>query len=179
MNISYFWVEHQTSGVIVSSTRSRLSLSHASYFPWGTNLERAFLVLWRLPYAYSRPSIKWKYRVLVTLFAVIMLYLLGAAVACILEASKQGGNTYRVMLFSIIITYGSWAASSLLAFDPWHMITSILQYLLLSPFYVNLLNMYVFLLKQLVTGSDYSWPSSYAFANLDDVSISPRMVPTC
>lgn len=85
---------------------------------------------------------------LVSLFAVIMLYLLGAAVVCILQASKQGGNTYRVMLFSIIITYGSWAASSLLAFDPWHMITSMLQYLLLSPFYVNLLNMYVFQLKQ-------------------------------
>ena len=77
------------------------------------------------------------------MFAVIMLYLLGAAVVCILQASKQGGNAYRVMLFSIIITYGSWAASSLLAFDPWHMITSMFQYLLLSPFYVNLLNMYV------------------------------------
>ena len=75
---------------------------------------------------------------------MVMLYLLGAAVVCILQASKQGGNTYQVMLFSIIITYGSWAASSLLAFDPWHMITSMLQYLLLSPFYVNLLNMYVF-----------------------------------
>lgn len=73
----------------------------------------------------------------------MMLYLLAAAVVCILQASKQGGNAYQVMLFSLIITYGSWAASSLLAFDPWHMITSMFQYLLLSPFYVNLLNMYV------------------------------------
>jgi chitin synthase len=85
-----------------------------------------------------------------------MVYLLGAAVVCILQASKEGGNSYRVMLFSIIITYGSWAASGLLAFDPWHMITCIFQYLLLSPFYVNLLNMYVLQLGDLAVGSDHS-----------------------
>lgn len=91
---------------------------------------------------------------MVGLFAVIMIYLLGAAVVCVVQASKQGGNAYRVMLFSIVITYGSWAASSLLAFDPWHMITSMLQYLLLSPFYVNLLNMCVSELKKLIISSD-------------------------
>ena len=87
---------------------------------------------------------------------MIMLYLIAAAVLCVLQAAKQGGNTYRVMLFSIIIIYGSWAASSLLAFDPWHMITSMFQYLLLSPFYVNLLNMYVLQLDELVICSDRS-----------------------
>ncbi|KAF9644602.1 glycosyltransferase family 2 protein [Thelephora ganbajun] len=115
-------------------------------------------------------TIRWKYRVLASLFAVVMLYLLGAAVVCILQASRQGGNAYRVMLFSIIITYGSWTASSLLAFDPWHMITSMFQYLLLSPFYVNLLNMYVLRSGQLTIHSDHRCPSSYAFANLDDIS---------
>ena len=40
----------------------------------------------------------------------------------------------------------------MLAFDPWHMITSFLQYLLLSPMYINILNI-------------------YAFANLDDVRV--------
>ena len=105
----------------------------------------------------------------------MMLYLLGAAVLCIFQASKQGGNSYQVMLFSLIITYGSWAASSLLAFDPWHMVTSMFQYLLLSPFYVNLLNMYVLHLDELTVRSDYPQPPSYAFANLDDVGHSPCM----
>lgn len=72
-----------------------------------------------------------------------MLYLLAAAIVCILQASKQGGNTYRVMLFSLIITYGAWVGSSLLAFDPWHLVSSMFQYLLLAPFYINLLSMYV------------------------------------
>ena len=45
----------------------------------------------------------------------------------------------------------AYAFSSLLAFDPWHMMTSFLQYMLLSPMYINVLNI-------------------YAFANLDDVS---------
>lgn len=88
-----------------------------------------------------RFSIKWKYRVLASLFAVMMLYLLGSAIGCILQASKRGGNTYRIMLFSMVITYGSWVASSLLALDPWHLLSSMFQYLLLVPFYINLLNM--------------------------------------
>ena len=47
----------------------------------------------------------------------------------------------------------AYAFSSLLAFDPWHMMTSFLQYMLLSPMYINILNV-------------------YAFCNLDDVSIA-------
>ena len=80
---------------------------------------------------------------LASLFAVIMLYLLGSAAVCILQASKQGGDIYRVMLFSLIITYGAWIASSVLAFDPWHLVSSMFQYLLLAPFYINLLSMCV------------------------------------
>jgi chitin synthase len=73
----------------------------------------------------------------------MMLYLLGSAIVCILQASKHGGDTYRIMLFSMVITYGSWVASSFLAFDPWHLFSSMFQYLLLAPFYINLLNMCV------------------------------------
>jgi hypothetical protein len=32
---------------------------------------------------------------------------------------------------------------SLLAFDPWHLVTSLLPYMLLAPTYINILNMYV------------------------------------
>ena len=47
------------------------------------------------------------------------------------------------MVFSVIITYGVYFASSMLALDPYHLVTCFLQYVLLTPMYVNVLNMYV------------------------------------
>lgn len=41
-------------------------------------------------------------------------------------------------------TYGLYLISSLLYFDPWHMLTSFIQYLLLLPSYVNILLIYAF-----------------------------------
>jgi cellulose synthase/poly-beta-1,6-N-acetylglucosamine synthase-like glycosyltransferase len=132
------------------------------------------------------PRIEWKYKTVTILFALLMMYLIAAAVVCAIQAAKDGGNTYRVMLFSLIITYGgksvilfdedtvkvgdfaAWAASSLLAFDPWHMITSCIPYLLLSPSYFNVLNMCV---PRRSSRSSITDPTlSYAYSNLDDVS---------
>lgn len=36
-----------------------------------------------------------------------------------------------------------YALSSILALDPWHMLTSFIPYMLLSPMYINVLNMCV------------------------------------
>ncbi|OSD06767.1 glycosyltransferase family 2 protein [Trametes coccinea BRFM310] len=94
---------------------------------------------------------RWKYKICTLIFAVLMVYVVFCAVMCSIQAAYQGGAAYRVMLFSIILTYGVYAISSVLAFDPWHMFTSFLPYLLLSPTYVNILQI-------------------YAFANLDDIS---------
>lgn len=41
-------------------------------------------------------------------------------------------------------TYGLYLISSLLYFEPWHMLTSFVQYLLLLPSYVNILLIYAF-----------------------------------
>lgn len=41
-------------------------------------------------------------------------------------------------------TFGIWLLASLLMFDPWHMVTSLLQYMLLTPTYTNVLNVYAF-----------------------------------
>jgi chitin synthase len=106
---------------------------------------------------------------LAILFALLMVYLLFCAVMCAIGASKQGDSAYSIMLFSIIVTYGGigfnatpyvmlthvtvYFFASILSFDPWHMITSFLPYLLLSPMYINVLNV-------------------YAFCNLDDVCFS-------
>ena len=37
--------------------------------------------------------------------------------------------------------YPVYLFASILAFDPWHMLTSFLPYMLLSPSYINVLNM--------------------------------------
>ena len=112
-------------------------------------------------------SARWKYWTLVISFAILMGYLLFCAVMCAIAAAHQGGGAYSVMLFSIIATYGGTSAilhfrkytkasctvyffSSVLSFDPWHMFTSFIPYMLLSPTYINVLNV-------------------YAFCNLDDV----------
>jgi chitin synthase len=76
-----------------------------------------------------------------------------------MQAAEQGGTANQVMLLSVVVTYGCecikcgmlgnfqtdfctvYAFGSLLAFDPWHMITSFLPYLFLSPTYINILNM--------------------------------------
>ena len=87
-----------------------------------------------------------------------MVYLLIGSFFCILQAAKAGGSSYSIILFSLIITYGVYMMSSLIALDPWHMIfvrhcmalfssrwLTVLEqsfgpYMLLSPTYVNILN---------------------------------------
>ncbi|KAH9935681.1 chitin synthase-domain-containing protein [Fomitopsis serialis] len=94
---------------------------------------------------------KWKYQTTAILLALMMVYLLFCAITCAVKAANGGGVAYQTMIFSVIITYGVYFLSSLFAMDPWHLFTSFIPYLLLSPTYINLLNI-------------------YAFSNLDDIS---------
>ncbi|KAJ7925246.1 glycosyltransferase family 2 protein [Mycena leptocephala] len=94
---------------------------------------------------------KLKYEITAICLAVLMAYMIFASILCALAAAHQGGGANSAMLFSVVITYGVYASSSILAFDPWHMLTSFIPYLLLSPTYINILNI-------------------YAFSNLDDIS---------
>ena len=113
-----------------------------------------------------------------------MLYMIIASIKCAVQAAQQGGAANSVMLLSIAVTYGCtsiihmltslilflvYALSSILAFDPWHMVTSFVPYIFLSPAYINILNMLV------ITFRSY-WTNiinilSYAFSNLDDVNL--------
>ena len=131
-----------------------------------------------------------KYKICTLALAVLMIYIIFAAVMCSIQAAKQGGAVYQLMLFSIILTYGSayplttswpvssgspvsvYALSSVLAFDPWHMFTSFIPYLLLSPTYINILQMYVHAYYSNTYPMANTLRSSYAFANLDDVSFA-------
>ncbi|CRK22982.1 hypothetical protein BN1708_017994, partial [Verticillium longisporum] len=51
---------------------------------------------------------------------------------------------FYTLIVSVMSTYGIWFLASFLMFDPWHMFTSFVQYMLLTPTYINILNVYAF-----------------------------------
>ena len=51
-------------------------------------------------------SSKWKYKTVAIVLAILMVYLLFAAVECAIQAARQGGTAYQIMWFSIVVTYG-------------------------------------------------------------------------
>lgn len=106
-------------------------------------------------------------------FAVLMVYLLFAAVYLAVNTIKlvmrqANGHFKPQMLFSnekfrdlivlVLSTYILYAIGAILHGEPSFMLTSFLQYLLLSPTYVNVLNI-------------------YAFCNIHDVSWGNRDTP--
>lgn len=56
-------------------------------------------------------------------------------------SETPGFGTFVVSLLS---TYGLYIISSVIYLDPWHLFTSFVQYMLLMPSYVNVLNCYAF-----------------------------------
>lgn len=54
------------------------------------------------------------------------------------------GSNSVVIVIALAATYGLYFVASFLYFDPWHMFTSFLQYLLLQSSYINVLNVYAF-----------------------------------
>jgi len=54
-------------------------------------------------------------------------------------------NTLFVtLIISMLSTFALYLIASILFLDPWHMVTSFIQYLLLTPTYINILNVYAF-----------------------------------
>lgn len=53
-------------------------------------------------------------------------------------------EVFYTLIVSVMSTFGIWLIASLLMFDPWHMVTSFVQYMLLTPTYTNILNVYAF-----------------------------------
>ncbi|QRV79426.1 chitin synthase [Ceratobasidium sp. AG-Ba] len=93
----------------------------------------------------------WKYKFPTILFTILAIYLIICGALCTYKASLDPHGLNGQMLLSLLVTYGVYFMSSILAFDPWHLVTSAIPYFLLAPMYINLLN-------------------TYAFANLDDIS---------
>ncbi|KAG0269403.1 Chitin synthase, class 2 [Linnemannia exigua] len=96
----------------------------------------------------------------IILFAIIMgvmLYLAAATVVAVVLPELHKANAvqhmiellkvqgpFRDTVISLASTYGLYIFSSLLHFEPWHMLTSFIPYLFLLPAYVNILMVYAF-----------------------------------
>ncbi|KAG5984730.1 Chitin synthase, class 3 [Claviceps digitariae] len=107
----------------------------------------------------NRPAGSGKlFTAMVWFWAGIMIYLMFAAIFIAVKsvikdvhsgAAFSVGQLFRnpvfyTLIISVTSTYGIWLIGSILMFDPWHMITSFLQYILLTPTYTNVLNVYAF-----------------------------------
>ncbi|EJU02992.1 glycosyltransferase family 2 protein [Dacryopinax primogenitus] len=93
-------------------------------------------------------------------FALITIYMTTAAILLAVKGIEAAANNanqgiltltdffansiFRNIVLSLLATTGLYLISSLLFFEPWHMITSFLQYVLLAPSYINVLNVYAF-----------------------------------
>ncbi|KAL0077362.1 glycosyltransferase family 2 protein [Phycomyces blakesleeanus] len=107
---------------------------------------------------------KWMFIISVMAYSLIMTYILFAGGWMSYQSIRHGteseewnkegamGNILIMMrqsnfcnvVVSLASTYGLYVISSLLYMDPWHMFSSFLQYLLLLPTYINILNVYAF-----------------------------------
>ncbi|THH00743.1 hypothetical protein EW026_g1841 [Hermanssonia centrifuga] len=139
--------------ILTSSLENEIDLKIIKYINAGIQYLMAGLVItaFLLSMGNKPKASKGKYKILTVIFAVLMCYMIFCAVMATIKASSQGGGAYSIMIFSLIATYGVYFSSSILSFDPWHMFTSFIPYMLLSPMYINILNV-------------------YAFCNLDDIS---------
>lgn len=98
------------------------------------------------------------YLIVFVFFAILMIYTIFAAVYLSVhtvkdlvdEQTKVTFKTlllksqFRDLLISMGSTYVLYIFSSIIYLQPWHMLTSFVQYLLISPSYINVLNIYAF-----------------------------------
>ncbi|KAJ2918726.1 hypothetical protein MD484_g1699, partial [Candolleomyces efflorescens] len=106
----------------------------------------------------NRPQgAKWFYTTAMIGFALITVYMTFAAfflavkgIQNIAAAEKITlgsiftNSIFRNIVLSLLATLGLYILASLIFFEPWHMITSFIQYLLMAPSYIAVLNVYAF-----------------------------------
>ncbi|RFU30957.1 hypothetical protein B7463_g5381, partial [Scytalidium lignicola] len=97
------------------------------------------------------------YMSMVYFWAFIMIYLMFASIFITVKSIQTEidlheftfsdivkNQIFYTLIISLASTYLLWFVVSFLFFDPWHMFTSFIQYLLLTPTYINILNVYAF-----------------------------------
>ncbi|GAA5916862.1 hypothetical protein JCM6882_007436, partial [Rhodosporidiobolus microsporus] len=103
----------------------------------------------------NRPkAAKWKYITVMAIFSFTTAYMFVAAGICVYHAVKNSSESLIMaqIVVSLASTYGCYVLASLIHLDPWHLVTSMLQYMLLAPTYINVLNIYAF-----ANLHDFSW----------------------
>ncbi|KAK7208461.1 chitin synthase-domain-containing protein [Myxozyma melibiosi] len=82
------------------------------------------------------------------LFALITAYATGCGIYYIAReltnTDDNSSDTMLDMVVSIASTFGLYIVMSILYLDPWHMVTSLPQYFLLTPSYICILQVYAF-----------------------------------
>ncbi|KAL5610594.1 hypothetical protein FOBRF1_006711 [Fusarium oxysporum] len=98
------------------------------------------------------------YAAMVWFWAGIMIYLLFAAIFISVKSIMADVNdadafqvsdilknkVFYMLIISVMSTWGIWLIASIIMLDPWHMATSFVQYMLLTPTFTNVLNVYAF-----------------------------------
>lgn len=97
------------------------------------------------------------YIVIVVFFAILMIYMIFAAVFMAVHSITELVNlndhlaahffsdlSFRDLVVATALTYALYFIALFMYLEPWHMFTLFAQYLLLSPSYVNVLNIYAF-----------------------------------
>ncbi|ORY91906.1 chitin synthase 2 [Syncephalastrum racemosum] len=100
---------------------------------------------------------RWAYTGSMIFFAILMVYMMFATIwitvvgiqTAVDDANGSalamlGQSTFRNIIVSLLSTYVMYFVASILFLDPWHMFTSFVQYIFMSPSYTNVLNIYAF-----------------------------------
>jgi chitin synthase len=92
------------------------------------------------------------------IFAIIMAFMLGLTLTLVYLSWPHNtswfvnGGTSRDVVLSMLTTYGVYFTSSMIAGEPFHIVSCVLQYMLLLPTSVNTLQIYAF-----CNSHDVSW----------------------
>ncbi|TDL18368.1 glycosyltransferase family 2 protein [Rickenella mellea] len=106
----------------------------------------------------KRPqSSRWGYTICFVGFGLITIYMLTAGILLAVKTAQniQHGDSgplrirhlfsnlvFRNVVIPVIVTAGLNLLASILFFEPWHMVTSFVQYLLIVPSYISVLSVY-------------------------------------
>ncbi|KAG8529567.1 chitin synthase I [Bacidia gigantensis] len=124
------------------------------------------------------------YMTMVYFWVGIMIYLIFASIFITVKSiqaetrDKDGfqfsdvfkNKIFFTLIVSLLSTYLLWVIVSILFLDPWHLLTSFIQYLLLTPTYINILNVYAF-----CNTHDITWGTKGddKAAKLESVNLKP------
>lgn len=101
---------------------------------------------------------KYFYYVMIAVFGVIMMYAIVVSLWLAANAAKSLSDvssvqqffgefftsTTALVLVALASTFGLYIVTAIIYLDPWHVITSMIQYFFMMPSFVNIVNVYAF-----------------------------------